>query len=144
VARRVEIQLIVNFLAAILEELIMRFPVSILSFVLACVAGAGLVYLRTFAVEWYMPAFTGEETALMVGHRVRNIYWTDRFAGSKCPENGGACAVIKTGERGSVIRVEEVSPNRYFFVVRWDEPSQGEPMVSYFGRMSRRVFLEME
>lgn len=122
----------------------MRFPISILSFVVACVVGVGSVHLCTFAVEWYMPAFTGEETAAIVGHRVRNIYWTDRFAGSKCPEYGGACAVVKAGDQGRIIGVEEVSPNRYFFVVRWDEPSQGEPMVSYFGRMSRRVFLEVE
>jgi hypothetical protein len=73
----------------------MRFPVSILSFVLACVVGAGLVYLRTFAVEWYMPAFTGEETAVMVGHRVRNIYWTDRFAGSKCQKMAARVLLLR-------------------------------------------------
>jgi len=122
----------------------MRLPLSTLSFVLACVIGAGLVHLRTLTVEWYAPAFTREEATTMVGRRVRNIYGADRFRGMKCPENGGVCADVRVGERGSIIRVEEVSPNRYFFVVRWDEPRQGEPMLSYFGRMTRRVFLEVE
>ncbi|MCA1633660.1 MAG: phosphodiester glycosidase family protein [Acidobacteria bacterium] len=31
-----------------------------------------------------------------------------------------------------------------YILISEDEPSQGEPMVSYFGRMSRRVFLEVE
>ncbi len=122
----------------------MRLPVSILSFALTCLIGVGFAHLHTLAVEWYAPAFTREEASMIVGHRVRNIYWTDRFAGMKCPASGGVCAVVKVGEHGSVIGIEEVSPNRYFFVVRWDEPSQGEPMLSYFGRMTRRVFLEVE
>ena len=122
----------------------MRLPTAILSFVLACVIGVGFAHLHTLAVEWYAPAFTKEEASMMIGRRVRNIYWTDRSAGSKCPINGGICADVKVGERGSVIGVEEVSPNRYFFVVRWDEPRQGAPMLSYFGRMTRRLFIEVE
>jgi len=122
----------------------MRLSVSILGFILTCLIGIGAPHLHTFTVEWCAPAFTREEASMMVGRRVRNIYWTDRFSGAKCPANGGVCADVKVGERGSVIGVEEVSPNRYFFVVRWDEPSEGEPMLSYFGRMTRRVFLEVE
>jgi hypothetical protein len=122
----------------------MRVSASILSFVLTCLIGIGAAHLHTFTAEWCAPAFTREEASMMVGRRVRNIYWTDRFSRAKCAANGGVCAVVKVGERGSVIGVEEVSPNRYFFVVRWDEPSEGEPMLSYFGRMTRRVFLEVE
>lgn len=122
----------------------MRLPTSVLSFVLACITGVGFAHLHTLAVEWYAPAFTKEEASTMLGRRVRNSYWTDRFAGLKCLVNGGVCADIKVGERGSVIGIKEVSPNRYFFVVRWDEPSRGEAMLSYFGRMTRRVFLEVE
>jgi len=122
----------------------MRLPVSILSFILACAIGAGSAHLHTLAVEWCVPAFTREEASIMIGRRVRNIYWTDRFAGAKCPAQDGACADVKVGDRGSVTGIEEVSPDRYFFVVRWDEPSQGEPMLSYFGRMGRRVFLEID
>lgn len=122
----------------------MRLPAAILSFVLSCVLGVGFAHLHTLGVEWRAPALTEEEASMMVGRRVRNIYWTDRFAGSKCPANGGICADVKVGERGSVIGVQAVSPDRYFFVVRWDEPRQGAPMLSYFGRMTRRVFLEVE
>jgi hypothetical protein len=122
----------------------MRLPASILSFILACIIGVGFAHLYTLAVEWYAPAFTKEEALMMVGRRVRNIYWTERIVGSKCPADGGICADVKVGERGSVIGIEEVSPNRYFFVVRWDEPTQGAPMLSYFGRMTRRVFVEVE
>ena len=122
----------------------MRSPSFVLCLVLTCVIGIGLVYLPTYLVEWYMPAFTKEEATAMVGQRVRNVYWTDGFAGMKCPQNGGECASVEVGERGTVIGVEEVSPDRYFFVVRWDEPRQGESMVSYFGRMTRRVFIETE
>jgi hypothetical protein len=122
----------------------MRLSVSILGFVLACLLGIGISPLYTRTVEWCAPAFSREEASMMIGRRVRNIYWTDRFSGAKCPAKGGVCAVVKVGEYGSVIGVEEVSPNRYFFVVRWDEPTGGEPMLSYFGRMTRRVFLEVE
>jgi hypothetical protein len=122
----------------------MRLSVSILGFVLTCLLGIGFAPLYTLAVEWWAPAFTKDEASMMVGRRVRNIYWTDRFSGTKCPANGGMCADVKVGERGSVIGMEEVSQNRYFFVVRWDEPGECEAMLSYFGRRTRRVFLEVE
>jgi hypothetical protein len=126
------------------ESKFMRKSVSILGFVLTCLLGIGVAPLYTLTVEWYAPAFTREEASMMVGRRVRNIHWTEKFSGAKCPANGGVCADVKVGERGSVIGLEEVSPNRYFFVVRWDEPGGGEPMLSYFGRRTRRVFLEVE
>jgi hypothetical protein len=121
----------------------MRFLSPILSFVLAFATGLGLAHVRTLAVEWRAPAFTEEEAAAMVGRRVRNIYWADEFAVVKCPESGGKCADVLAGERGSIIGVKEVSPGRHFLVVRWDQSGGGEPMLSGFGRMTRRVFLDV-
>lgn len=121
----------------------MRLSLSVLSFVTACFLGIGAAHLATVAIEWYSPAFTKEEATMIIGSRVRNIYWTDTYRGAKCPVIG-VCADVKIGERGRVIGIKEVSPNEYFFVVQWDEPSQGEPMLSYFGRMSRRVFIEID
>jgi hypothetical protein len=122
----------------------MRILSSVLSFVLVFAAGLGLAHAYTLAVEWHAPAFTEEEAAPLVGRRVRNTYWTDEFAVMKCPESTGACADVPAGERGSIIGLNEVSPDRYFLVVRWDESSGGEPMLSGFGRMTRRVFLDIE
>ena len=122
----------------------MRYPSPILSFVLAFIAGLGLTHLLTLAVEWHAPAFAKAEAAAMVGRRVRNTYWADEFAVVKCPESGGTCVDVLAGERGSVVGVKEVSPGRYFLVVRWDKSGGGEPMLSGFGRMTRRVFLDVE
>jgi hypothetical protein len=124
--------------------MIMRFTASILSFILACALGISLALLPAPVMEWFMPALTKDEAMAMVGHRVRNIYGTDRYVGMKCPERGGLCARVKVGESGRVIAIREVSPNRYFVVVRWDEPNEGEPMLSYFGRKTRRIFLREE
>lgn len=122
----------------------MRILSSVLSFVLVFATGLGLAHAYTLAVEWHTPAFTEEEAAVMVGRRVRNTYWADEFAVMKCPESGGACADVPAGERGIIIGLNEVSPDRYFLVVRWDESGRGEPMLSGFGRMTRRVFLDVE
>jgi len=121
----------------------MRLTTAFLSFVLTCSLGVGFARLYTLTVEWYAPAFSKEEASKFVGRRVRNIYWSDRYRGAKCPTDGSPCADIRVGECGSVIGFEEVSPNRYFLVVLWDEP-RSEPMLSYFGRMTRRVFLKLE
>ena len=121
----------------------MRFAASALSFVLTCAAGVSSVLLPARVYEWYSPAFTKDEAVAMVGRRVRNDYGADARIGMKCPERG-ICAEVKVGERGSVIGVREVSPDGYFIVVRWDNPAHGEPMLSYIGRMTRRVFLKVE
>jgi hypothetical protein len=119
-----------------------RLPSSILSFVLAFVAGVGVIYLDRYITEWRTPAFTKDEAVAMLGHRVRNISWSPNHRAMKCP-NGGLCADVKVGDRGSVVAIQQ-SSGGYFLVVRWDEPSHGEPMLSYFGRMTRRVFLKVE
>jgi len=119
----------------------MRFLSPILGFVLAFATGLGLAHVHTLADEWHAPAFTEEEAAAMVGRRVRNTYWADQFAVVKCPRSGGGCAEVLAGERGSIVGVKEVSPGRYFLVVRWDNSGGGEPMLSSFGRMTRGVFL---
>lgn len=122
----------------------MRFTTAFLSFVLTCSLGVGFARIYTLAVEWYAPAFSKEEASKFVGRRVRNVYWSDSRRGAKCPTSAGACADVRIGECGSVIGFQEVSPNEYFLVVRWDDPGHSEPMLSYFGRMTRRVFLELE
>jgi hypothetical protein len=122
----------------------MRFPSLILTLALTFAIGLGLNHVHELAVEWHAPAFTGEEAAAMVGRRVRHTYWTDKFAVVKCPESGGRCVDVRAGDRGSIIGVNEISPNRYFLVVRWDKAGEGEPMLSGFGRMTRRVFLDVE
>jgi len=122
----------------------MRLAISVLSFALTCAVGVGSVLLPMRVYEWYMPAFTRDEAMPMVGRRVRNDYGTEDRVGMKCPERGGLCAKVKVGERGNVIGIKEVSPGGYFLVVRWDEPARGEPMLSYFGRMSRRIYLREE
>jgi len=122
----------------------MRLTTSIMGFVLACLLGVGFSQLYTLTVEWYAPAFSKEEASKFVGRRVRNIYWSDSYRGQKCPADGGTCADVRVGECGSVIGFREVSPNGYFLVVRWDEPRQSQPMLSYFGRMTQRLFLKLE
>jgi hypothetical protein len=121
----------------------MRWTISILTFVLTFLMGAGVVQLHTYFTEWRSPAFSQTEATAMVGHRVRNLFWSDRFRGMKCPQHGGLCADVRVGDEGTVIGTTE-SSGGYFLVIRWDQPSQGEPMLSYFGRMTRRVFLRIE
>jgi hypothetical protein len=121
----------------------MRWHSSILTFALTLAIGIGVVYLHNRVTEWRTPAFTREEAAAMVGHRVRNIFWSDTFRGMKCPQSGGLCADVQVGDQGTVLGTKE-SSGGYFLVVRWDHPSQGAPMLSYFGRMTRRIFLHVE
>ncbi len=131
----------------------MRLRFSILGFVLACVIGVNVAYLWKYAVDWYlyMPKITGEEVTAMVGRRVRHLYLDDRFAVAKCPASidiravaEGVCTGVARGERGSIIRVEEWTPQQYFLVVQWDEPNQGAPMLSYIDSAFHRFSLEAE
>ncbi len=75
---------------------------------------------------------------------VRNVYESERLRLGKCPERGGLCAFVRNGERGQITDVLEVSSGQFFVVVQWDEPAQAEPMLSYFGRASYRIFLRDE
>lgn len=123
----------------------MRFLSFVLSFVLTLASGVGLAHAYTLAVEWRAPAFTEEEATAMLGRRVRNIYWSDQFAVVKCPSGGGKCSDVLAGEGGRIVGIKEVSPKgRFFVVVRWDMPGAEGPMLSGFGRMTRRVFLDVE
>lgn len=131
----------------------MRLPVSFLSFVLACVAGIGVTQLYTPFAEWYLyePAFGVGEATEMVGRRVRHSYLDKRFEVVKCPAGTdfdaipeGACAAVRRGERGSIIRVEQFTPTQYFFVVRWDEPLRGGPAISYVDVAMHRFTLAGE
>ena len=123
----------------------MRFPLPILSFVLALVAGIGLVQLRTYVTERNYPGFTKEEASAMVGHRVEHIFWSNRFRVMKFRQNDELCGYLMIGERGTVTGINKEFPGGYyFFVVRWDEPSRGEPLFSSFGRMSSRISLKIE
>lgn len=131
----------------------MRYLASILSFALACAAGIGVARAYTSTAEWrlYEPGFGAQEAAAMVGRRVRHSYLDDRFAVVKCPVGTdmdavpeGACAPVGRGERGSIVRVEQFTPEQYFFVVRWDEPAQGTPSVSYVETTMHRLTIEAE
>lgn len=131
----------------------MRLTASILTFALACAAGFGAAQLYTQTAEWrlYEPGFGAQEAAAMVGRRVRHSYLDDRFAVVKCqagtdmdavPE--GACTAVGRGERGSIVRVEQFTPEQFFFVVRWDEPARGTPSVSYIETTMHRLTIEVE
>jgi hypothetical protein len=116
----------------------MRFGVPMI--ILAGVVFSGCAPV-TLPNESLAPAFTEEEALAKIGHRVRCIYANERYQGMKCPEQG-ECVRLKIGEYGSVVGMKEVSPKKYFIVVRWDKSEQNEPLVSYFGRKTHRVFLE--
>jgi len=131
----------------------MRLTVSILSFFLACVAGVGMARLYTPVAERYLyePGFSAEEATAMVGRRVRHSYLDERFAVVKCPAGTnldavpeGVCTRVRREERGSIVRVERVTTNQCFLVVRWDEPSQGEPALSYVDATLHRLTLGLE
>ncbi len=131
----------------------MRLWFSILGFVLACFIGINVAHIWKYAVEryLYMPEITREETTAMVGRRVRHLYLDDRFAVAKCPASAdlrasteGVCVSVERGERGSILRVEEWTPRQYFLVVRWDEPNQGEAMLSYVDSAFYRFSLKVE
>ena len=122
----------------------MRITGSVLSYVLAFMIGVALVPLPTLFVEWFNPTFTREEAAAMIGHRFRNIYRADGYREFKCPDRFGLCEEVTAGEQGTAIGIEKCSFGGYFIVVQWDDPPQGEPMFSYFGRKTRRIFLSEE
>jgi hypothetical protein len=108
---------------------------------------AGVVFSTcapaTLPNESLAPAFMEGEAMAKVGQRVRWAYASDRYRCMKCPEQGESTP-LRVGEHGSIVGMKEVSPKNYFLVVRWDESQQSEPLVSYFGRKTHRVFLEEE
>ena len=131
----------------------MRLRFSIFGFILACLIGVNAAYLWKYAVDWYlyMPDISREEVTAMVERRVRHLYLDDRFAVAKCPASSdiravteGVCKGVERGERGNIIRVEQWTSEQYFLVVRWDEPNQSEPMLSYIDSAFHRFSLEIE
>ena len=121
----------------------MRLPLPVLSFVLAVVAGVGLVDLRTYVTEWNSPGFTKEEASAIVGRRVEFIFWSDGFKNMKWQQHGEFCGSARVGEKGTVVGIKDY-PRGYILLVRWDEPCRGEPMFSHFGRENRRISLKIE
>ena len=122
----------------------MRMPLAPISFVLAVVAGIGLVQFETYVIEKNSPGFTREEASAFVGHRVRNIFWSPRYKSVKWPRQGGRCLDLLVGEQGTVIDIEKQFSQEYFLVVQWDTPDQGTPFVSQVGRKNRRIFLKVD
>ena len=85
----------------------------------------------------------------MVGRRVHHIYMDDRFEVVKCPASVDRDAIVEDicirvgrGERGSIVKIEQFTPNQHFLVVRWDGTSQSEPMFSYVESTMYRLSLK--
>lgn len=121
----------------------MRYVNSVVAFSVTFALGAALIRSHTYFTEWRSPAFSEAEASAMVGRRVRSIFWADNFRGMKCPRRGGRCVDVRVGDEGTIDGIEPASGG-YFLVVRWDKPATGDPMLSYFGRMTRRVFLQIQ
>jgi hypothetical protein len=121
----------------------MRYVLWVLAFTLTFALGAALIRAHTYFTEWRSPAFSEAEASAMVGRRVRNTFWADNYRGMKCPERGGRCEDVHVGDEGTVVGIEP-SSGGYFLIVRWDQQATDNPMLSYFGRMTRRVFLQVQ
>jgi hypothetical protein len=113
----------------------MRSLISIFTFLVTFALGAALVRLHTYVTEWCSPAFSSAGATAMVGRRVQNLFLADNFRAMKCPRHRGVCANVRVGDEGTIVGTEP-SSGGYFVVVRWDQPTQGDPMLSYFGRMN--------
>ena len=120
----------------------MRLRLPILSFVLALVAGVGLVDLRTYITEWRSPGFTKEVASAMVGRRVEFLFWSDGFRNMKWQQHGEFCGSARVGEKGTVVGIKDY-PRGYILLVSWDESCRGEQMFSHFGRENSRISHKM-
>jgi hypothetical protein len=94
-------------------EVAMRWTKSILAFALTFSMGFVIAQLRPYFKEWRSPRFSQEEATAMVGHRVRNIFWTNNFRGLKCPQHGGLCADVRVGDQGTIVKAKQSSVGGY-------------------------------
>ncbi len=97
--------------------------------------------------EKIYPSFSQAEANSLVGRRVRNKFFSERFAGMKYPMHWKEKWVgekVQIGETGQVVGLYERGTG-FGLRIKWDEQNKdGEDMFSVDNRFSSRVFLEFE
>ncbi len=115
---------------------------SILSFIgafLAGVSGAALpsalptVFTITSTFGSQVGGFTKEEAEAKIGRRVRVAGCSSlNLIGKRRDDPEGMWLDLTVGERGTVGRMEEVAPGRYWLIVYWDDPKAAYPYRSHY------------
>jgi len=97
--------------------------------------------------ERIYPSFSQAEANPLLGRRVRNKFFSQRFVGMKYPMNTNGKRVIEkvqVGETGQVVGLYKRDIG-FGLLIKWDEQNKdGEDMFSVDNRFSARVFLEFE
>ncbi len=97
--------------------------------------------------ERIYPSFSQSEANSLLGRRVRNKFFSQRFVGMKYPMNTNGKLTsekVQIGETGQVVGLYKREVG-FGLLVKWDEQSKdGEDLFSVDNRFSSRVFLEFE
>ncbi len=97
--------------------------------------------------ERIYPSFSQSEANSLLGKRVRNKFFSQRFVGMKYPMNTTgkmAAEKVKIGETGQVVGLYKRDVG-FGLLVKWDEQNKnGDDLFSVDNRFSSRVFLEFQ